>query len=244
MPNLLRKIRGFVLDILFPIECLNCHLEGAYLCEKCFHQIRFNDTLDLKRARQNLKTPDLEKIFIAGNYEDKLLRSLIKKYKYGFIKPLGEILARFLITFWKLENEEIETLDFKITKPPKNYIVIPIPLSKKRLRWRGFNQAELIARDFSKYFNYELNLGLTRIKYQRPQAELSETERLENVQSAFTWEEKNQPTNSPSELSILSGRDVLLIDDVATTGATLNEAARILKEAGASSVYALVLAKG
>lgn len=226
MPNLLRKIRGFVLDILFPIECLNCHLEGAYLCEKCFRQIKFNDTLDLKCARQNLKTPDLEKTFIAGNYEDKLLRSLIKKYKYGFIKPLGEILTRFLITFWNFQNDSQN-------KIPDSLLVIPIPLTNKRLSWRGFNQAEILAREFSRHFNYDFSLNLKRQGKQAPQAKLNETERLNNIQGVFSWTGEN-----------LKGLDALLIDDIATTGATLNEAAHILKEAGAGSIYALVLAKG
>jgi len=233
MPNLLKKIRGLLLDILLPIECFSCHLEGVYLCEKCFRKIKFNDNEDLKRVSQNLKIPSLEKIFIAGDYEDIILRSLIKKYKYSFILPLGKILARFLITFWNFQGGV-----------PFSFLVIPIPLTEKRNRWRGFNQAEILAREFSEYFNYDLSLDLKRQGSKIPQANLTETERLENIKSAFMWEEKNQPISSPGGVSILSGRDVLLIDDVITTGATLNEAARILKEAGASSVYGLVLAKG
>lgn len=243
MPNLLKKIRGLLLDILLPIECFSCRLEGVYLCEKCFRKIKFNDNEDLKRVSQNLKIPSLEKIFIAGDYEDIILRSLIKKYKYSFILPLGKILARFLITFWNFQD------NFDLSETAKNsrrlpFLVIPIPLTEKRLRWRGFNQAEILAREFSGYFNYDLSLGLKRQGNKPPQANLTETERLENVKSAFIWEEKNQPISSPGGVSILSGRNVLLIDDVITTGATLNEAARILKEAGAKSVYALVLAKG
>ena len=226
MSNLPRKIRGFILDILFPIECLNCHLEGEYLCKKCFRQIKFNDNTDLERARQNLKASDLEKIFIAGNYEDKLLQNLIKKYKYGFIKPLGEILARFLITFWNFQNDSQN-------KIPASLLIIPIPLADKRFRWRGFNQAEILAQEFSRHFNYGLNLNLKRQGKQAPQAKLNEAERLNNIQGVFSWTGKN-----------LLGQDILLIDDVVTTGATLNEAARVLKEAGASSIYALVLAKG
>lgn len=239
MPNLLKKIRGLLLDILLPIECFSCHLEGVYLCEKCFRKIKFNDNEDLKRVSQNLKIPSLEKIFIAGNYEDIILRDLIKKYKYSFILPLGKILARFLITFWNFQGN----LNF-MSKSLSPLLVIPISLTEKRSRWRGFNQAEILAREFSEYFNYDLSLDLKRQGSKIPQANLTETERLENIKSAFTWEEKNQPINSPRGVSILSGRDVLLIDDVITTGATLNEAARILKDAGASSVYGLVLAKG
>jgi ComF family protein len=243
MPKLLKTFSKFILDLVFPIECLDCGQEGNYLCAACFKKLKFADEFFLNHAQTNLNVPQIDKIFIAGDYDDPLLKKLIIKYKYNFISPLGKILASFLIDFWKLENEEVETLDFKITKPPKNFIVIPIPLSKKRLRWRGFNQAELIARDFSEYFNYEINIeNLKRIKYQRPQAELSESERLENIKSSFAWMGDNKSDDGLNEK--LKERTIILIDDVLTTGATLNEAARVLKEAGAEEVYALVLAKG
>lgn len=226
MSKLWRRVREFILDILLPIECLNCRREGAYLCEKCFHRIKFNDQNDLERARQNLKIPSLEKIFIAGDYEDKLLQNLIKKYKYSFIKPLGEILARFLITFWHFQNDEQNNI-------PSALLVMPIPLTAKRLNWRGFNQAEILAREFSRHFNYGFSQNLKRRGQQTTQAKLNEAERLTNVQGTFFWDGGN-----------LAGENILLIDDVATTGATLDEAARILKAAGAKAVYALVLAKG
>lgn len=224
----LKKIREFILDILFPIECINCRLEGDYLCEKCFRRIKFNDQTDSKRAQQNLKIPFLKKIFIAGNYEDKILQNLIKKYKYDFIKPLGKILARFLITFWNFKNDFLG-LDEKYFCP----LVIPIPLTTKRLNWRGYNQAEILAREFSRHFNYDFNLNLKRQGKQLPQAKLNEAERLDNIRGVFYWTGEN-----------LQGKNILLIDDVATTGATLNEAAETLKKAGADAVYALVLAKG
>lgn len=226
MPDCLRKIRGFILDVLFPIECLNCRREGNYLCEKCFRRIKFNDLAALASARQNLKTTSLEKIFIAGDYEDKLLRNLIKKYKYDFIKPLGEILARFLITFWNFQNDEQNEI-------PSSLIIMPLPLTAKRLNWRGFNQAEILARAFSHYFNYDFSSDLKRRGRQKAQAKLSEAERLNNVHGVFFWDGAD-----------LQGKDILLIDDVITTGATLDEAALILKEAGANAVYGLVLAKG
>jgi len=238
MPKLLKKFSKFILDLVFPIECLDCGQEGDYLCEDCYRKLKFNEAKSLNFSEANLKISQIDSIFIAGDYEDPLLKKLIIKYKYNFISPLGHTLANFLIDFWKLQNEEVETADFKISKPTKDYLVIPIPLSKKRLRWRGFNQAEIIARHFSEYFNYELNLDLKRIKYQRPQAELSETERLENIKSSFAW------TSEKLTKEDLATKTIILIDDVLTTGATLNEAARVLKEAGAAEIYALVLAKG
>lgn len=239
MPNFFKKIHKLLLDLIFPIECLNCRREGAYLCEKCFRKIKFNGDGDLERLSINLKIPNIQKIFIAGNYEDSLLRSLIKKYKYGFILPLGEILARFLINFWNFSKP---TLLAPIPNWPFNQssnqiqntiLVVPIPLSRKRLLWRGFNQAEIIAREFSAHFNYSLDLRLKRTKHQPPQADLDEATRLENIKSAFSWTGLE-----------LKDEIIILIDDVTTTGATLNEAAGVLKSAGAKNIWALVLAKG
>ncbi len=233
MSRPLKKLRSFLLDLLFPIECLSCQLEGKYLCDDCLAKINSNDAKYLALATSNLKISNLDKIFIAGNYEDPLLKDIILKYKYNFISPLGNILADFLIEFWKKEMiTTIPTLGSQVL-PISSPLVIPIPLSKKRLRWRGFNQAEIIARDFSAAFNYKLNLDLQRVKSQAPQATLSESERLANMKSAFSWKGSN-----------LSGKIIILIDDVITTGATLNEAASVLKTAGASKVYGLVLAKG
>jgi len=236
MKKLCRLVRAFVLDLLFPIECFNCRREGAHLCEQCFQTLEFNDIEYLKRARANLKIPDLEKIIIAGDFESSILHNLIIKYKYNFISALGKPLALFLILFWQ---DKILGRSTSLNKSCFNQahgtclLVIPIPLSQKRYRWRGFNQSEIIAREFSSYFNYELNLDLKRLKHNSPQATLSETRRLENVKSIFAWQGKG-----------LNNNTIILIDDVITTGTTLNEAARVLKEAGAGKIYGLVLAKG
>lgn len=220
-----RKLSKLFLDLLFPLECLNCQTEANYLCDFCFKKIKTNEKNEVLAAKINLHLPELTEIYIAGDYEDKILSKLIIKYKYNFLSPLGKILADFLINFWN-------SLDLDWSR--ETLLIIPIPLSKKRLHWRGFNQAEIIAREFcSHHLNYQLRLDLKRQKHRTPQANLNEAGRLINIKSAFVWTGQS-----------LNGRTILLIDDVVTTGATLNEAARILKLAGAKEVYALVLAKG
>jgi len=238
MFKFLKKIKQILLDLIFPIECLNCRQEGDYFCATCFEKIKINNNQEVLALSHNLNASYLNKIFIAGNYDDKLLNNLIIKYKYNFLSPLSRILSKLLINFWEAGGQETKTLNFKIPKlksleSAQRYLVIPIPLSKKRLNWRGFNQAELLARDFSAHFNYELNHDLKRQKYKYPQAKLSEQDRLKNLKDAFLWTGDN-----------LEGLNVLLLDDVITTGTTLNEAAKVLKAAGATKVSALVLAKG
>jgi ComF family protein len=113
-------------------------------------------------------------------------------------------------------------------------IAIPVPLHKKRLRLRGFNQALLLAHGISEQFMIPLNYdNLIRIRYTRPQVELSGRDRAENVRGAFNL-------LRPAEVC---EKRILLIDDVFTTGATMNECAKVLKDAGAASVTVLTLAR-
>lgn len=221
------KLKNFLLSLLFPIYCLGCGREGFWICADCFEKLKTENDHSEKK-KYNLIIPDLKNVFIAGDYDDSpLLAKAIKKFKYSFISSLGEELAKFINKFWK---EEILAKDkFLINNP----LVIPIPLSKRRQRWRGFNQSEILAREFSRRFKYDLELCLKRIKHHKPQAELKEAKRLINVKDIFLWAGSD-----------IGGRDVILIDDIITTGATLNEAALILKKAGAKNVYGLTLAKG
>jgi ComF family protein len=113
-------------------------------------------------------------------------------------------------------------------------VAIPVPLHKKRLRQRGFNQSLLLAHGVSERFMIPLNYdNLIRSRYTRPQVELSGIERAENVRGAFNL-------LRPAEIC---EKKILLIDDVFTTGATMNECAKVLKDAGASTVTVLTLAR-
>ena len=229
----LKSLGNFLLNLFFPISCYGCDRAGVYLCQKCFKTIKLQER---QTKTFNLKRENLKEIFIAGDYEDKLLAKLITAFKYEGIKDLGFDLGKFLNFFWdgkikiiKLENKE---LAFRL----ENSLIIPLALTKARRKERGFNQAEILAKILAREFSYQLFLGLKRKGRKKHQAKLSEKQRLKNVSGQFFIPEK--------ERTFLSGRDIILVDDVITTGATLNEAARILKEAGAKEIFTLVLAKG
>lgn len=116
----------------------------------------------------------------------------------------------------------------------KNFIIIPIPLHSGRKRQRGFNQAELLGQFIAKDMNLEFCDTLKRIKNNKPQAKMkNHEERAKNIAGCFKI--KNP--------EIVRGKNILLIDDVYTSGATMNEAAKILKENGARKIIAVVLAK-
>jgi len=113
-------------------------------------------------------------------------------------------------------------------------VVVPVPLHKSRLRQRGFNQSIFLAKRLAKSLNIEVDLlRLKRIKDTKPQTQLSERERKINVKGAFLCIDKEYFNN----------KRVLLVDDVFTTGATVNECARILKSSGAKTVDVLTLAR-
>jgi ComF family protein len=230
MKKLFHGAKSLILNLLFPAECLGCRREGDWLCADCFKKLQFGD----QNKNYHLIAPQLAGIFIAGDYDDRRLAGLIKKLKYKFLTSLGKILGRFLILFW---SQQLARADFRTLAPDKNSLtaplVIPIPLSPRRARWRGFNQAEILARELNAHFGYEISNGLRRVRHQKPQAALDEKERLNNIKNAFAWNGE-----------ALGGRTIILVDDVVTTGATLNEAALVLRAAGAAKVYGLVLAKG
>jgi ComF family protein len=240
-----RLIKKFLLDILFPIQCLGCGREGQWLCEKCARSLAPAPKVN------NLVIPALDKIFVAGDYNDKNLARLIKKFKYSFMFALGETLGRILGDFWasqlwlfpdldSTDSASSQVLSLNVSTSPEGLfspkagpLLVPIPLSTERLRWRGYNQAEILANFVSREFGYQISSDLIKIKNTEPQANLTEKTRLTNVAGCFRWAGPN-----------LNGRTIIIIDDVVTTGATINEAALCLRQAGAKKVYGLVLAKG
>jgi len=113
-------------------------------------------------------------------------------------------------------------------------LIMPVPLHPRRLRARGFNQSLLLAKCVAREIGAELDfLSLRRTRFTKPQTELSSEERKKNVRKAF---EVLKP-------EVVKGRTIVLVDDVATTGSTLNECAKALKRVGADGVLCLVLAR-
>lgn len=229
----LKSFGDFLLNLFFPITCYGCEKNGTYLCEKCFKTIKFQER---QSKTFNLKQENLKEVFIAGDYENKLLAKLIIAFKYEGQKNIGTDLGKFLNFFWDGRIKIIRLEDKDLALRLENSLIIPLPLTKARKKERGFNQAEILAEILAKEFSYQIFLGLKRKGRKKHQAKLNEKQRLKNISGQFFVPEK--------ERNFLSGSDIILIDDVITTGATLNEAAKILKEAGAKEVFALVLAKG
>lgn len=230
----LQNIKKYCLDLLFPVFCLGCKKEGVWICEKCLKTIPINQKFLFPQAEiffngidPNISLNNLDGILVASSYHDQLLNKAIKTFKYNFAfdlkKPLGNILINFLRQF-ELSNKD-------------EFLLIPVPLHKKRLIWRGFNQSELLTQEISAFFNLEMNSEiLKRLKNTQPQTELNKKERINNIKNIFL-------ISDYLSAQILN-KKIILVDDVSTTGSTLEEAGRILKKAGFKRVWGLVLARG
>ncbi|MDZ7798009.1 MAG: ComF family protein [Patescibacteria group bacterium] len=234
MKNKLRKAAIFLLDLLFPVTCLGCGKEGQWLCQTCLNQIKFNkkQVCPVCRKPSNQgqvcficqKNIKLKSLVVICDYQDQIIEKAIHSLKYKYARDLKKFFN--LIINFHLQNNDYNFL--------KNSVIIPIPLHKKREKWRGFNQALIIAKELSKITNIYLSENsLKRTKNTKSQIKLKAKQRQKNLENAFKVSQK---------LEIL-GKTAILIDDVYTTGATMNEAAKALKKAGAKDVKGLVIAR-
>lgn len=224
---------SFLLDLLFPKKCVSCGKIGSYICKDCFSKIEFiekplcpvceRQAVGGKTHPGCLSRFSLDGLVVACRYRGPISKA-IQKIKYKWIwdieKSLIDIIAA---NFWKFDV-------------PAKITLVPVPLHKKRKNWRGFNQAEILARDLAKRYQQPY-LDLLERKYEtRTQVGLSKKDRKKNVEGAFVVKEQY--------LSKVAGGDFMLVDDVYTSGATMGECARVLKKAGAKSVWAIAVALG
>jgi ComF family protein len=222
--NTLRKIKEFVFEIFFPKFCLGCKKEGTYLCPDC------KELLEILRFHKIQKTKFLSDLYFSVYYKKPLLKKIVSFFKYQpFLKDLAKTLSSIIFDHFQLLDDPPPFL-----KENSDFILIPIPLEKKRLKWRGFNQAEEIGKNLAKALKIPiLKNVLFKTRKTLPQIELSEKEREENVRGCFLIKNK----------SLIENKKILLLDDIYTTGATMEEAARVLKKAGAKEIIGIVLAR-
>ena len=231
-----------LLDLLCPPRCLLCGAftdgdHGQGFCTSCRQELPplpeshclicgrpFETTIGSVHTcgRCLQKKPAYERAGSAGLYEG-LLRQAIHRFKYEGRTELARPLAALMAE--RLEPPFL---------PPAAELILPIPLHRRRLKARGYNQALLLARALFQPWQDRLRPDLLRrSKWTEPQVNLKGPERRRNVRQAF----------SLTDPALVRGRSVMLVDDVFTTGATVEECARVLKRAQASSVLVLTVAR-
>lgn len=227
----LAKLRGAALDFLFPRWCVGCGGEGSFLCTSCRQSLpRIAPPLCPRCGRPYsggglcpgcAEWPaSIDGIRSPFRFEGTV-RQAVHRFKYDNLRALAKPLAELLSDYVELH-------------PIPGEILVPVPLHRKRLRERGYNQSGLLARELGRIMRLHVIADcLVRERHSHPQARTSTVEeRRSNVLDVFTCRD-----------SRLRDRKVLLIDDVSTSGATLDACAAAVKRSGATSVWALVLAR-
>lgn len=227
------------LDFIFPKRCVICKKFGSYLCENCLIKLSFdvkNYCLVCdKPTYNNLTHPacyskySIDGCFSALTY-NKTTKKLIYNFKYKpFLTDLKNVLGGLFY------ESIIQNENFQKELEKGEWIFAPIPLYSLKLRKRGYNQSEILAKALSEKFNFPTFNILKRTRDTKTQFKLSKKDRLGNIKNAFEILNKKS--------SIINNKRIFLVDDVVTTGATLIEAANVLKRAGAKRVLGLTLAR-
>ena len=231
------EIGKFILDTIFPIECLGCAKEGEWLCLACARKIPMEQqdfcfickqvSLGGRTCFSCTREFPLAQVMRFFDYDEPLVRRAITTAKYSFVEKifnqLADIAAPHILS--KLANSDLD---------PRAIIFAPVPLHPRRKRERGFNQSEILAKQFAQKCGGRFTQALSRRRATIPQADLDEQDRARNIKGVF----------SVPGYGVVRGQYVFLVDDVATTGSTLAECANALLSAGARQVNAMVLAKG
>ena len=238
-PVVAARLWARLLDLIYPRRCGGCDRLGAWLCTECLAALQppalpgwVCPVCDgaLVPGPGGAGCPlgcdsgGLLGVLAAGAYADPL-SATIQRLKYQnwqvLSAPLGGLLAATCAAY----------------PAPWGMDVVPqlvaVPLHRRRVRERGFNQAALLARTLGTRLDWPLLDGLARVRYTTPQARLTADERAVNLEEAFAWQGAARPPAGP----------LVLVDDVYTRGFTLNLCAEALRAAGARAVYGVVLAR-
>lgn len=225
------QLKESALDLLFPARCVGCGREGYLFCSSCRSKLQYlpsplchrcglplrdgNMCLDCENA-----AADIDGIRSLYPYDGVVRRAIIQ-LKYENVKALAAPLAQLMWEYMEAQHLPVDLL-------------MPVPLHPRRMRHRGYNQSELLARELGRLASLPVVDGsIVRKRNTAPQAKTASVEdRRRNVSDAFACRDKRG-----------AGRRIAVIDDVCTSGATLKACATALKSAGAASVWGLTLAR-
>ncbi len=251
----MNNIKSFLLELFFPTFCCGCQKEGTYLCEDCKATLEISEfqyclcnknplkiNLELNKYGKCSKCSDkkLSGLYFALPYKERVLtRKLIHQFKYQpYIKDLAKTLALLLAEHFFISGSNKEDVW-------NNGILIPIPLDRKKIKSRGYNQAEELAKELSKILRIPvLSDILIKTKTTRSQIELSGKEREQNLKGAFIINPVRGITSNGVKNPVkIAEKKIFLVDDVYTTGSTMEECASELLQAGAKQIWGVVIAR-
>lgn len=223
--KIMRQIKTVpnVSNLIYPQTCGICgKLAPNSLCKKCEIELKKQSENEIIQNGEEIEDKYFNEIMYIFKYEGQI-RKIILDYKFNEKSYIYLTFVNFL-----LKNK-------KIFENIKNYdTIIPVPISKKRLKTRGYNQSLLIARKIAEQTNLELvNNCLIKTKNIIEQSKLNKEDRMQNIQGVYELKNKQ----------LIENKNVLLIDDIYTTGSTVNECSKILRQGNPNKIGILVLAK-
>lgn len=211
------------IDLIFPKTCIGCNSRlkdnEHILCSECEQSLDFLTGVCEICESNKFFFDKARSIF----FFDNTIQNLIHNLKYNEMKGVSEYLGKYTKRYLS-KFEPFDEIDF----------VVPIPLHRVKKRSRGFNQSEFLTKEIAEQMNltHIPNLIL-RKKFTETQTKLSRTKRQENVSDAFKLNPKFNIEN----------KDILIVDDVFTTGATINSACKLLRNHNANKIYVLTIAR-
>ncbi len=206
------------LDIIFPKRCTGCKISGTFLCPKCASLIPPCEPIIPKW------------IISVWSYKDPRVKKLLWKFKFENKFSAGEDIARYVT-----EHLSDELSDRAIFENFQEAVLVPVPLTRKSLRKRGYNQSEILAREIASHLPDKCQVENLLIKTKDTETQHSiknRRQRLQNLRGAYKVRDDAR----------ISGRNMIIIDDITTTHATLAEARRALMQGGARRVLAFTVA--
>jgi len=219
---MITKLLKEILNYVLPPVCVCCDntLDSStlFVCSSCLSRLKKVD------KNHNIWGDRVHQVNFSGNalslywfVEDTEIQHILHALKYSKMKSIGKV-------FGKIIGDEI-----KRRYPGKYDFAVPVPLHNTKLRERTYNQSDYICRGISESLNVQLlEKCLKRVRYTKTQTKLSINEREENVRNAFEL--------NPKFTDSINGKNIILVDDVITTGATILECARVLKQNGCGDV--------
>jgi ComF family protein len=224
-------------DLLFPKRCLGCHEFDNFICDKCLDSIIIKNNFCCPICNREIDFPTvcpncvgesvISGLWVVSNYHNKLVKEVIHLIKYSYCDALSEVWEKMIMKYFERERFW-----------PEEAILIPVPLHKRRYLERGFNQSIIIGNILNKVRGNNIcDKIIARKRYGKHQAMLDVEKRKESIKGCFKLiSDINWKEDLPKE--------VILVDDVYTTGATMQECARTLKGAGFEKIYGFAMARG
>ena len=209
----MNKILKFILDLIFPIYCVNCKKEGEWVCNDCKNLL----IIDIKQKKNIDNLTFVDEIFYFYDFDNKIISDLVHVLKYKYAYDVARFISVLILN---------DFMNFYVSLKEKygEFIFVPIPLNKKRFNERGFNQSEIILKKL-KIGDIKIIDLLKRIRNTEHQASLSGSDRDNNLKNAFVL-------NNKINIENYKNYNIILFDDVVTTGNTIDECAKVLRSNG------------